>query len=223
MSKTDALNPNTLNFVSRVKQHQKEKKINLYLDLDETLIYSIDTRHRKTLPKHVEHFKCHDFENAYVILERPGLQDFLDWVFENFSVSIWSAASPDYVDFIAKNIVSAKHRRLHRILNSDNCDHSMEIYGDDHLKKLDMLWEHYKLPNHGPDNTVLLDDLCLNMRSQPQNCVRVIKFLGTEKFVKDKHLETVKQKLQDILTHYKKKRRIDKSPIRIKKGEKMEK
>ena len=197
------------------------QKINLYLDLDETLIYSIDMRHRKTLPEYVKNFKHHNFENAYVILERPGLQDFLDWAFKHFSVSIWSAASPDYVDFIAKNIVGTKHRRLQRILNSDNCDHSMELYGDDHLKKLDMLWEHYKLPHHGPDNTVLLDDLCLNMRSQPENCVRVIKFLGTEKFVKDKHLEKVKQKLEDILTHYNKKRRIDKSPIRIKKGKKM--
>jgi hypothetical protein len=46
--------------------------------------------------------------------------------------------------------------------------------------------------------------------------VRVIKFLGTEKFVKDKHLETVKQKLTDILTHYKTKKRIDKSPVRRK-------
>ena len=198
------------------------QKINLYLDLDETLIYSIDMRHRKTLPEYVKNFKHHNFENAYVILERPGLQDFLDWAFKHFSVSIWSAASPDYVDFIAKNIVG-KHRRLQRILNSDNCDHSMELYGDDHLKKLDMLWEHYKLPHHGPDNTVLLDDLCLNMRSQPENCVRVIKFLGTEKFVKDKHLEKVKRKLEDILTHYNKKRRIDKSPIRIKKWIKMEK
>lgn len=208
-------------FKSLVKK-KSTQKINLYLDLDETLIYSIDMRSRKTLPKYVEQFKHHNFENAYVILERPGLQDFLDWAFENFSVSIWSAASPDYVDFIAKNIVSAKHRRLQRILNSDNCDKSMELYGDDHLKKLDMLWEHYKLPNHGPDNTVLLDDLRLNMRSQPENCVSVIKFLGTEKFVKDKHLETVKRKLQDILTHYKKKRRIDKSPIRVKKGGRVE-
>jgi hypothetical protein len=202
-------------FKSLVKK-KPTQKINLYLDLDETLIYSIDMRHRKMLPKHVEQFKHHNFENAYVILERPGLQAFLDWVFEHFSVSIWSAASPDYVDFIAKNIVSAKHRRLQRILNSDNCDKSMELYGDDHLKKLDLLWEHYKLPNHGPDNTVLLDDLCLNMRSQPENCLRIIKFLGTEKFVKDNQLAKIKEKLKDILTHYKTKRRIDKSPVRRK-------
>jgi hypothetical protein len=208
-------------FKSLVKK-KPSQEINLYLDLDETLIYSKDIRHQKTIPTYVEQFKHHNFENAYVILERPGLQDFLDWAFKHFSVSIWSAASPDYVDFIAKNIVGAKHRRIQRILNSDNCDQSMELYGDDHLKKLDMLWEHYKLPNHGPDNTVLLDDLCLNMRSQPENCVRVVKFLGTEKFVKDNQLQKVKQKLQDILTHYKKKRRIDKSPIRVKKGGRVE-
>jgi len=40
--------------------------------------------------------------------------------------------------------------------------------------------------------------------------------LGTEKFVKDNHLQKVKQKLEDILTHYNKKRRIDKSPVRRK-------
>ena len=203
-------------FKSVIQKKVGSQKINLYLDLDETLIYAIDMRYRKTLPAYIEQFKHHNFENAYVILERPGLQQFLDWVFEHFAVSIWSAASPDYVDFIAKNIVSAKHRRLHRIFNSDNCDQSMELYGDNHLKKLEMLWEHYKIPNHGPDNTVLLDDLCLNMRSQPLNCVRVVKFLGTEKSVKDKYLETAQQKLQDILTHYKNKRRIDKSPVRRK-------
>jgi len=56
-------------FKSLVKK-KPTQKINLYLDLDETLIYSIDMRHRKMLPKHVEQFKHHNFENAYVILER---------------------------------------------------------------------------------------------------------------------------------------------------------
>ena len=54
-------------FKSLVKK-KLNQKINLYLDLDETLIYSIDMRHRKILPKHVEQFKHHNFENAYVIL-----------------------------------------------------------------------------------------------------------------------------------------------------------
>lgn len=202
------------------KLPKPNSKINLYLDLDETLIYSVDIRRKKTIPSYIEQFKHHNFDNAYLVLERPGLQAFLDWAFEHFTVSIWSAGSPDYVDFIARNIIGTKKRHLKRVLNSDNCDQSQTLYGDDHLKKLDMLWEHYKFPNHGPDNTVLLDDLCLNMRSQPMNCVRIVKFLGTEKFVGDKEFDKIKKKLEDILVHYKSKRRIDKSPVRVKKVKK---
>ena len=84
-----------------------------------------------------------------------------------------------------------------------------------------MLWEHKdykdKFLGYGPANTVLLDDLCLNMRSQPENCVRIKKFLGKSDSVDDKELEKVKNKLIDIMTHYSKKKKIDKSPIRKKK------
>ena len=48
-------------------------KINIYLDLDETLIYSYSSRSRKKiLTKHT-----FNFENIYYIVERPGLQPFL--------------------------------------------------------------------------------------------------------------------------------------------------
>ena len=194
---------------------EMSKKINVYLDLDETLIHSIDirSRTRKFIPIQIEKFTSHNFEDIYIVLERPGLQQFLDWLFRHFTVSIWSAASSDYVDFIKKNIVigNSKNRKIERTMHSKHCDKSQEHYGDDHIKKLDMLWDIYQLPNHNANNTILLDDLCMNLRSQPKNCVRVKKFLGSPD---DHELEKVKQKLKDILTHFEKKKRIDKSPIR---------
>jgi hypothetical protein len=190
------------------------EKPNLYLDLDETLIYSMDMRYRKTFPSIVESFKHHNFENMYLILERPGLQNFLDWIFDHFNVSIWSAASPDYVDFIAKNIIiGSKKRKLKRILNSNNCDKSQQIYGEEHLKKLDLLWDYYKLSNHCSDNTILLDDLRLNVRSQPENCMKIKKFIVTKKYVEDQELLKIKNKLENVLYHFKKKKKIDKSPM----------
>jgi TFIIF-interacting CTD phosphatase-like protein len=195
------------------------KKINLYLDLDETLIHSIDIRTRnrtKFIPIEIEKFTSHNFDDAYIVLERPGLQNFLDWLFRHFTVSIWSAASSDYVDFIKKNVVigDSKERKIERTLHSRHCDKSQKYYGDDHIKKLDMLWEIYQLPNHNANNTILLDDLCSNLRSQPKNCIRIKKFLGSPD---DNELEKVKQKLKDVLTHFDKKRKIDKSPIRKRK------
>jgi len=195
-------------------------KINIYLDLDETLIYSIDISRKRSLPNSIEDFKYHNFENHYMILERPHLQPFLDWLFENFSVSVWSAASPDYVKYIVDNVIMGhnyKNRKLQRVLNSDNCDKSQLLYGEDSLKKLAMLWEYYKLPNHTADNTILLDDLCLNIRSQPENSLRIKKFLGKSD---DNELLKVKTKLENVIFNYKTKKRIDKSPARHKKVKK---
>ena len=194
----------------------KKKKLNVFLDLDETLIFSIDIRTKnktKFIPIEIDKFTSHNFDDVYIVLERPGLQDFLDWLFLNFNVSIWSAASADYVDFIKKNVIIGKYknRKIELTLHSKHCDKSQKYYGDDHIKKLDMLWDIYQLPNHKPNNTILLDDLCSNLRSQPENCIRVKKFLGSPD---DNVLKKVKQKLKDVLTHFDKKQKIDKSPIR---------
>lgn len=196
-------------------------KINIYLDLDETLIYSIDIRSKKNIltPPDVSNFTYHNFDNEYLILERPGLQPFLDWLFENFNVSVWSAASPDYVDFIVKYIIIGKNkngsRKVKRVLNSKNCEKSQLIYGDDCLKKLEMLWQFYKLSNHNADNTILLDDLWLNVKAQPENSLRIKKFLGKNN--QDNEFEKIKKKLQDILNNYKSKKVIDKSPAKVSK------
>lgn len=188
------------------------KKMNIYLDLDETLVHSIDIRYRKFISIEIEKFKNYNFENIYIILERPGLQKFLDWLFEHFTVSIWSAASSDYVNFIKKNIIESPTRKIERTLHSKHCDKSQYYYGDDHIKKLNMLWEILNLPDHDITNTILLDDLCMNLRSQPKNCIRIKKFLGSPD---DNELEKVKKKLKDVLTNFKQKKDL-KSPIRKK-------
>ena len=189
--------------------------INIYLDLDETLIYSIDISRKKVLPPFIDKFTHHNFDNEYMILERPGLQKFLTWLFKHFNVSIWSAASPDYVKFIVKKIIIGKtERKVQRVLDSVTCEKSQRIYGEHCLKKLQMLWEYYKLPRHNVDNTILLDDLWLNIRAQPENSMRIKKFQGKEDAVDDKELEKIKEKLKDVLLNYKTKKVIDKSPQR---------
>jgi len=199
---------------------KQSNKINIYLDLDETLIFSIDIRRKKVLPTIIEKFKHHNFDNEYIIMERPGLQAFLDWLFKYFNVSVWSAASPDYVDFIVKHVVIGDtSRKIKRVLNSDNCDKSQMIYGEDFLKKLQMLWEVYKLPNHSAENTILLDDLWLNVKAQPENSLRIKKFLGKDD--NDSEFLKIKSKLEDVLVNYKTKRKIDKSPVkRVKRASK---
>ena len=49
-------------------------KPNLYLDLDETLIYSIDIRYRKKLPFFIEKFKYYGIKPIFVIDGRPPIE-----------------------------------------------------------------------------------------------------------------------------------------------------
>ena len=89
---------------------------NIILDLDQTIIsaeadedYDFNKNNKK-----VKLFKYYDMDSYYIIFERPGLQPFLDFLFSNFNVSIWTAASKDYALFIINKIIlqNKKKRKI---------------------------------------------------------------------------------------------------------------
>lgn len=191
-------------------------KPNIFLDLDNTLIFSIP--YKAQYPDWIKNFKTHEMDNDFLVLERPGLQNFLDWLFQQFNVSIWSAGSPSYVTFIVDNIIKKNHheRRIIVVLNSNDCDNSQYIYGDDCIKKLDMLWNHYGFKHINENNTIILDDLGLVINAQRDNALRIKKFYGKEEFVDDKELIKVQNKLENIINNFKQQKKIYKSPPRKK-------
>ena len=75
---------------------------NIVLDLDETCISAIEVEDFHENKEELENkkAKCHIFEGYYYIYERPGIQDFLDYIFENYNVTVWTAASREYALFI---------------------------------------------------------------------------------------------------------------------------
>ena len=140
---------------------QKNKKIeHIVLDLDETLIYAIETSDLKNpqlddyYKKNIHKFKHHNLDNDYIITERPGLQDFLDFLFENYKVSVWTAASKDYGIFVIKNVITTKpERKLEIQMFSEHCNASKEKTGC--LKQLNQLWSYAQF---NPSNTLIIDD-----------------------------------------------------------------
>jgi hypothetical protein len=183
-------------------RRQRLKSINVFLDLDNTLIYSIDLEKiSKDPPKWMNKFKSIEMDGEYEIFYRPGLQKFLDWLFKHFNVSVWSAASPAYVEFISKNIVENDHRQLEHILNSENCEESQHKYGDDNIKNLELLWDVHDLPV-GPSNTLIIDDLGKVYRGNPHNSIRIKKFIAKEDGLGDDDLKRVKKELKKIKKHY---------------------
>jgi TFIIF-interacting CTD phosphatase-like protein len=150
------------------------KKHNLILDLDQTLISSeeMDKVNLDSLKTKMDLFRVDVLDDMYKIFSRPYLQEFLDYVFKNFNVSIWTAASKDYALFIIENIIINKkpERKLDFIFFSYHCDISKN--DKKYSKELCMLWEKYKLMGYSEKNTVILDDFKDDVhKSQPNNCI----------------------------------------------------
>lgn len=160
-----------------------EKKISIFLDLDQTLI-SAEANEEHNFDKYKEKSKLFSFEDMdgyYIVYARPGLQEFLTYLFENFNVSVWTAASKDYAVFIIDKLILKDHpeRKLDYILFSYHCD--VSYHKKDHSKDLSMLWDVYNIDGYNKDNTIILDDYSEVFQTQPNNCVIAIPFNFTKK------------------------------------------
>lgn len=127
-----------------------------------------------------KYFKGYDFMDngklLYRIFERPHLQQFLEYLFKNFEVSVFTAASNDYASFIVKNIIIGdnKDRQIKYFFYSYHAEITMREMGG--LKDLNLLWNIYKLDGVVPCNTVILDDNNLVANTNNENCIHVPAF-----------------------------------------------
>jgi len=179
-----------------------DKKTHFLLDLDQTLISaepSEEYNFKKNKDKSKK-FIFHDMDGYYLVFERPGLQDFLTYLFDNFTVSIWTAASKDYALFVIDKIILGNHpnRKLDYVFFSYHCEVS-KIRGKG-SKDLSLLYDWCKLPGYTKDNTVILDDFDEVYKTQKENCIIAKPFEFTDegsendKFLKDLvvHLQKIK-------------------------------
>lgn len=132
---------------------------NVVLDLDHTLIRSV-TNSEDDL--NTGSLKSHTFSN-YVIYERPFLKDFIQTLSEKYYLSIWTAASKPYGEFIIKQIIQPYMKPNSEIvlfLHDEHCSLSESVTGI--LKHLDLLYElsnkYGFKPTFTRDNTVIVDD-----------------------------------------------------------------
>ncbi len=180
----------------------ERKKV--FLDLDNTLISSVPTKefsiNDPSTKERALKMDFHNMDDYYIIFERPGLQEFLDYLFANFDVNIWSAASKDYVAFIANNIVlkDKPDRKLGYVLFSYQCDLSRKLY-DDGIKDLRLVWDDFQVDGFSPENTVIIDDLKKVKKINGENCLAVIPFEFTKDGAdKDEDLKRIKERLEEF-------------------------
>ena len=156
----------------------------IILDLDQTLI-SAEPVEEHNFDKYKEKSKKFRYDNMdgyYIVYSRPHLQAFLDYIFENFTVTIWTAASKDYALFIIEKIIlnNKPERKLDFIFFSYHCELSKNI--KKYSKELSMLWDETKFPTYSKNNTVIIDDYKEDVHlCQPNNCIIAPPFEFTEK------------------------------------------
>ena len=157
----------------------------IFLDLDETIINALSKDEMKKVSKNdrdrMNLMPSHNMDDYYTIYERPFLQTFLDFLFKNFRVSVWTAASKDYALFIIKNIIlqNKPERHVEWIFFGYHCDISKKLKKS--IKDLSILWDTYHIEDLNSSNVVIIDDneevFCANGEG---NCISIKPFEVTK-------------------------------------------
>jgi len=198
-----------------------EKRLNIVLDLDNTLVFALDysvlKNNRNVFEvfdkslKHADFFDNLTKVGLYRIYARPYLKDFLDFLFKNFNVSVFTAADKDYAQFVINNFILTKERRekghkLDFIFYRYHFNLSVTMYNK--AKNLEMLWNYYKFYCFFPCNTLIIDDLEDVIKSNPNNSIQAKYFSiynrGNVNFdaLNDDDLQRVKYIIQLINYNY---------------------
>ena len=132
------------------------------LDIDETLVCTLNKDEKKLLAEDKKEqlekiLKVYKMDDYYTVHERPNVQKFLDYLFKNFKVSIWTAASLSYVLAIIEKTFFENHpeRELEYLFHWDHCKDCEKKLG--YFKQISHLQNTYKLPEFG-NNSILIDD-----------------------------------------------------------------
>jgi len=153
-----------------------ECKLNVILDLDNTIINSLDNDDRTRLPINFQNkFIFKEMIPIYRVYGRPNLEEFLDYIFIHYNVSVFTAAEKDYALFIIDNFILTKpERKLDFIFYRMHVDLGEKLYNG--VKDLRLLWDHFQLYNFYPNNTIIVDDLRDVKQANPYNTIAIKSF-----------------------------------------------
>ncbi len=186
-----------------------QDRMNVLLDLDNTLIHTLEQDERKQVPLSFQ--SQFDFKDIHAygmrVYARPGLQDFLDYLFDNFNVSVFTAAEQEYALFIVNNFILTKPtRKLNYIFFRYHVDMALKRFKG--MKDLRLLFDVFRLPNIYPCNTVIVDDLPDVLSSNPKHAINIASFdVAKDNFINydsvhDHDLDRVKHILDKLKTRF---------------------
>ena len=171
-------------------------KLNVILDLDNTLINTVDLD--PALP-----YYSKLYDKNTLICARPNLFEFLEWLFDNCNVSVFTYADKYYALFIIENFIlrDKKERKLDRKLDfifyRYHVTMGIKEFGGG-LKDLRLIWDTFNMYGFDCSNTIIIDDSPDVKMTNPYNALLIYPFEAYQGF-NDNHLLTVKERLKYII------------------------
>lgn len=145
-------------------------KFHLILDIDGTLVHTV-AQHEGMIFGEPDY---EDFDLHLCSYKRPGLEAFMKFCFTHFqSVSLWTAGTQEYAEFIARSTVPKGFQYLF-VLSRAHCrDHP--VHEGSLVKELNDIWSSdiAKTFNISEENTLIIDDNEDYCYSNPKNAIVV--------------------------------------------------
>lgn len=152
--------------------------INIILDLDNTIIHSIPYKKMNKVPNNID-LESTDIGD-FITFKRPNLDIFLDYLFKNFNVGVYTLGTKNYAEDIVWNFIQNKPgRKVDFILAREDeiINTNLAKYAGLGLtKNLNFLWNDLKIYDYYPCNTFIIDDNPFVKATNPYNTIHINKF-----------------------------------------------
>lgn len=163
----------------------KKSKL-LILDLDETLVHATQNK--------LEIREDFLFDKFY-IYKRPYLQEFFTSISKDFNVGIWSSASDDYVNEIAR-LINPDHIDFEIVWGNSKCSLKRDLTFDTYHfeKRLDKL----KKKGFKLEEILIVDDTKEKARANYGNAIYIKAFSGDPNDHELNHLSEYLANFRDV-------------------------
>lgn len=166
------------------------QKLNLILDLDNTLIYTIKLKFKKDSLKNNNNFLCDLVYNnsIYYVYSRPGLFDFLEKIYNVYDIYIFTLGINYYATIILNTICQKMNKNIFKKI------YSRENFSDNKKILLDELNEF---------NSIIIDDNKKAWINNYNNIIEITPFYDINNYMKlDNELDLLLNKLDLIKNDY---------------------
>jgi hypothetical protein len=116
--------------------------LHVLLDIDETLLRYVKKKVWECIPNRADFTTI--FYNDYVFMLRPNVQDFLNFIFSKFEVSIWTWGCAEYAKIVANILTNGNTHKFKDILSLEDCEIASMIH-ETGGKDLRYLWYDFNI------------------------------------------------------------------------------